>query len=81
MRYRFYTVDVFTDRRFGGNQLAVLPDRFLEEEDQLRRTCAARSARGGSLTVDSAVLRIGPDGPIESDWKSSLENHACPPLE
>lgn len=26
MRYRFYTADVFTDRIFGGNQLAVLPD-------------------------------------------------------
>jgi trans-2,3-dihydro-3-hydroxyanthranilate isomerase len=26
MRYRFYTADVFTDRPFGGNQLAVLPD-------------------------------------------------------
>lgn len=25
MRYRFYTCDVFTDRRFGGNPLAVLP--------------------------------------------------------
>lgn len=25
-RYRFVTVDVFTDRRFGGNQLAVFPD-------------------------------------------------------
>ena len=25
MRYRFYTCDVFTDIRFGGNQLAVLP--------------------------------------------------------
>lgn len=25
-RYRYYTADVFTDRRFGGNQLAVLPD-------------------------------------------------------
>jgi trans-2,3-dihydro-3-hydroxyanthranilate isomerase len=24
--YRFVTVDVFTDRRFGGNQLAVFPD-------------------------------------------------------
>ena len=24
-RYRFFTCDVFTDRRFGGNQLAVLP--------------------------------------------------------
>jgi trans-2,3-dihydro-3-hydroxyanthranilate isomerase len=26
MRYRFYTADVFTDRPFGGNQLAVLPE-------------------------------------------------------
>jgi trans-2,3-dihydro-3-hydroxyanthranilate isomerase len=25
MRYRFYTADVFTDRIFGGNQLAVFP--------------------------------------------------------
>jgi trans-2,3-dihydro-3-hydroxyanthranilate isomerase len=26
MRYKFYTCDVFTDERFGGNPLAVLPD-------------------------------------------------------
>lgn len=26
MRYEYYTCDVFTDRLFGGNQLAVLPD-------------------------------------------------------
>ncbi|HYD51384.1 MAG TPA: PhzF family phenazine biosynthesis protein [Gemmatimonadaceae bacterium] len=26
MRYRYFTADVFTDRPFGGNQLAVLPD-------------------------------------------------------
>ena len=26
MRYRYLTCDVFTDRRFRGNQLAVLPD-------------------------------------------------------
>ena len=26
MRYRYVTCDVFTERRFGGNQLAVLPD-------------------------------------------------------
>ena len=26
MRYRYYICDVFTDQRFGGNQLAVLPD-------------------------------------------------------
>lgn len=26
MPYRYYTLDVFTDRMFGGNQLAVFPD-------------------------------------------------------
>ncbi len=26
MRARYVTADVFTDRRFGGNQLAVFPD-------------------------------------------------------
>lgn len=26
MRYRFFTADVFTSERFGGNQLAVFPD-------------------------------------------------------
>ena len=26
MRYRFHTCDVFTASRFGGNQLAVLPE-------------------------------------------------------
>ena len=26
MKYRFYTCDVFTDQRFGGNPLAVLPE-------------------------------------------------------
>jgi len=26
MRYRYYICDVFTEKRFGGNQLAVLPD-------------------------------------------------------
>ena len=26
MEYRYYICDVFTDTRFGGNQLAVLPE-------------------------------------------------------
>ena len=26
MNARYYTCDVFTDRKFGGNQLAVFPD-------------------------------------------------------
>ncbi|HEU4632056.1 MAG TPA: PhzF family phenazine biosynthesis protein [Gemmatimonadaceae bacterium] len=39
MRYHYYTADVFTDRRFGGNQLAVLPDaRGLSTEQMLAVT-------------------------------------------
>ena len=39
MRYRYYTADVFTDRRFGGNPLAVLPDaRGLGTEQMLAVT-------------------------------------------
>jgi trans-2,3-dihydro-3-hydroxyanthranilate isomerase len=36
MKYRFITADVFTDKPFGGNQLAVLPDaRGLDNEQML----------------------------------------------
>ena len=40
MRYRFYTTDVFTDKRFGGNQLAVLPDAS-GLSDELMQSIAA----------------------------------------
>lgn len=35
MRYRFYTADVFTDRAFGGNPLAMLPDALDLTDDQM----------------------------------------------
>lgn len=36
MKYKFYTADVFTDRIFGGNQLAVFPDaRGLSDKQML----------------------------------------------
>jgi trans-2,3-dihydro-3-hydroxyanthranilate isomerase len=39
VRYRYLTADVFTDRRFGGNPLAVLPDaRGLSAEQMLAVT-------------------------------------------
>lgn len=39
MPYRFLTADIFTDRMFGGNQLAVLPDaRGLTAEQMLAIT-------------------------------------------
>lgn len=37
MAYRFYTADVFTDRIFGGNQLAVLPDARGLSGEQMQR--------------------------------------------
>jgi hypothetical protein len=37
MRYAFWTVDVFTDREFGGNPLAVIPyaNGLTDEQMQL----------------------------------------------
>lgn len=37
MRYRFYTADVFTDRPFGGNPLAVFPEGRGLDPAQMRR--------------------------------------------
>jgi trans-2,3-dihydro-3-hydroxyanthranilate isomerase len=37
MRYRYYTCDVFTDRRFGGNPLAVLPEAEGLSGEQMHR--------------------------------------------
>lgn len=36
MRYGFHTLDVFTDRVFGGNPLAVFPDATGIPEDRMR---------------------------------------------
>jgi len=37
MRMRYYTCDVFTDTRFGGNQLAVLPEAEGLSDEQMRQ--------------------------------------------
>lgn len=37
MRYRFYTADVFTDRLFGGNPLAVFPEGRGLDAEQMRQ--------------------------------------------
>lgn len=36
MKIKFYTCDVFTDKPFGGNQLAVFPDARTIPEDKLQ---------------------------------------------
>jgi trans-2,3-dihydro-3-hydroxyanthranilate isomerase len=38
--YPFVTVDVFTDRRFGGNQLAVLPDATGLSDEEMQAIAA-----------------------------------------
>ena len=37
MKYRYYICDVFTDKRFGGNQLAVLPDARGLDAEQMQQ--------------------------------------------
>jgi len=37
MRYRYFTCDVFTDTRFGGNQLAVLPEAHGLSSEQMQQ--------------------------------------------
>ena len=37
MGYRYYICDVFTDRRFGGNQLAVLPEAEGLSDEQMQQ--------------------------------------------
>ena len=37
MRYRYFTCDVFTDSRFGGNQLAVLPEAAGLHDEQMQQ--------------------------------------------
>ncbi len=50
-RYRFVTVDVFTDRRFAGNPLAVLPDARGLSADEM-----ASVAREFNLSETTFVL-------------------------
>ena len=41
MKYHFHTCDVFTDRVFGGNPLAVFPDGRGLDDGAVARVCAA----------------------------------------
>ncbi|HET6267151.1 MAG TPA: PhzF family phenazine biosynthesis protein, partial [Acidobacteriota bacterium] len=37
MKYRYYTCDVFTETRFGGNPLAVLPQAEGLSDQQMQK--------------------------------------------
>ena len=51
MRYRYYICDVFTDTRFGGNQLAVLPEAQGLSDRQMQQV-----AREFNFSESSFVL-------------------------
>jgi trans-2,3-dihydro-3-hydroxyanthranilate isomerase len=51
MRYRYYLCDTFTDRRFGGNQLAILPDARGLSDEQMQKI-----AREFNLTETTFVF-------------------------
>lgn len=51
MRYHYYICDVFTDTRFGGNQLAILPEAEGLDDEQMQKI-----AREFNLTETTFVF-------------------------
>jgi trans-2,3-dihydro-3-hydroxyanthranilate isomerase len=54
--YEFVTVDVFTDRRFGGNPLAVFPDARGLTDEQMQ-------ALAGEFNLSETTFVLPPDNP------------------
>src|SRR4051794_5065879 len=55
-RYEFVTVDVFTDRRFGGNPLAVFPDARGLTDEQMQ-------ALAMEFNLSETTFVLPPDNP------------------
>jgi trans-2,3-dihydro-3-hydroxyanthranilate isomerase len=55
-KYEFVTVDVFTDRRFGGNPLAVFPDARGLSDEQMQ-------ALAMELNLSETTFVLPPDNP------------------
>lgn len=55
-RYKYYTLDVFTDRAFGGNPLAVLPDARGLSTAQMQRITS-------EFNLSETVFVLPPDDP------------------
>src|ERR1700744_3668817 len=55
-RFSFVTVDVFTDRRFGGNPLAVFPDARGLSDAQMQ-------ALAGEFNLSETTFVLPPDNP------------------
>ncbi len=59
MRHRFLTADVFTDRIFGGNPLAVIPDGRGIAEDRMQRVAR-------ELNLSETVFVLPPEDPAHT---------------
>jgi len=59
MRHRFLTADVFTDRIFGGNQLAVFPDGRGLATSQMQQTAR-------EFNFSETVFVLPPDSPAHA---------------
>ena len=57
--YRFVTVDVFTDRRFGGNQLAVFPDARGMSDAEMQ-------ALANEFNLSETTFVLPPDDPANT---------------
>ncbi|MDG4889742.1 PhzF family phenazine biosynthesis protein [Mesorhizobium sp. WSM4887] len=57
--YRFVTLDVFTDRRFGGNQLAVFPEASGLSTEQMQMLAA-------EFNLSETTFVLPPDNPSNS---------------
>ena len=58
-RYRFVTVDVFTDTRFGGNPLAVFPDARGMSDAQMQALAA-------EFNLSESTFVLPPDDPANT---------------
>ncbi len=59
MRHRYLTADVFTDRIFGGNQLAVFPDGRGLTTEQMQKTAR-------EFNFSETVFVLPPDSPAHA---------------
>jgi trans-2,3-dihydro-3-hydroxyanthranilate isomerase len=59
MRHRFVTADVFTDRAFGGNPLAVLPDGRGLDPDRMQQVAR-------EFNLSETVFVLPPDDPAHT---------------
>jgi len=58
-RYHFYTADVFTDRQFGGNPLAVFPDARGLTAEQMQSVAR-------EFNLSETVFALPPDDPAHT---------------